>query len=84
MAKSLSCPFIECSAMDGVNVDIAFRELVKLVRKDEAVSHVSKGVRIALMELAHERSGAEDSGWAIPVFPDTASIISAGSSTTSP
>lgn len=40
MAKSLSAPFIECSAADGVNVDVAFRELVKLVRRDERVSHV--------------------------------------------
>ena len=38
MAKSLSAPFIECSAADGVNVEVAFRELVKLVRKDERVS----------------------------------------------
>jgi hypothetical protein len=37
MAKSLSAPFIECSASDGVNIDVAFRELVKLVRKDERV-----------------------------------------------
>ncbi|KAK8861399.1 hypothetical protein IAR55_002218 [Kwoniella newhampshirensis] len=35
MARSLSAPFIECSAADGVNVDVAFRELVKLVRKDQ-------------------------------------------------
>ncbi|ODO06162.1 Ras family, other [Cryptococcus wingfieldii CBS 7118] len=35
LARSLSAPFIECSAADGVNVDVAFRELVKLVRKDE-------------------------------------------------
>jgi hypothetical protein len=40
MAKKLSAPFIECSAADGVNVDVAFRELVKLVRKDEKVSSV--------------------------------------------
>jgi hypothetical protein len=39
MARSLRCPFIECSAMDGVNVDVAFSELVKLVRRDEAVRH---------------------------------------------
>lgn len=38
MAKSISAPFIECSASDGVNIDVAFRELVKLVRKDERVS----------------------------------------------
>jgi hypothetical protein len=37
MAKSLSAPFIECSASDGVNIDVAFRELVKLIRKDERV-----------------------------------------------
>lgn len=37
MAKSMSAPFIECSASDGVNIDVAFRELVKLVRKDERV-----------------------------------------------
>ncbi|WWC99107.1 hypothetical protein V866_006002 [Kwoniella sp. B9012] len=35
MARSLSAPFIECSAADGVNVEVAFRELVKLVRKDQ-------------------------------------------------
>nr|ODO02512.1 Ras-like protein [Cryptococcus depauperatus CBS 7855] len=35
LARSLSAPFIECSAADGVNVEVAFRELVKLVRKDE-------------------------------------------------
>ncbi|WWD16695.1 hypothetical protein CI109_101125 [Kwoniella shandongensis] len=35
LARSLSAPFIECSAVDGVNVDIAFRQLVKLVRKDQ-------------------------------------------------
>lgn len=40
MAKSLSAPFIECSASDGVNIDVAFRELVKLVRKDERVGPV--------------------------------------------
>ena len=38
MARSISAPFIECSAADGVNIDVAFRELVKLVRKDERVS----------------------------------------------
>lgn len=37
MAKSISAPFIECSAVNGVNVDIAFRELVKLVRKEDRV-----------------------------------------------
>jgi len=37
MAKSLSAPFIECSASDGINIDVAFRELVKLIRKDERV-----------------------------------------------
>ena len=42
MAKSISAPFIECSASDGVNIDVAFRELVKLVRKDERVSPDSK------------------------------------------
>ena len=41
MAKSLSAPFIECSASDGVNIDVAFRELVKLVRKDERVCPIS-------------------------------------------
>ncbi|WWC68817.1 uncharacterized protein I206_102752 [Kwoniella pini CBS 10737] len=35
MARNLSAPFIECSAADGVNVEVAFRELVKLVRKDQ-------------------------------------------------
>ncbi|RSH94453.1 hypothetical protein EHS25_004256 [Saitozyma podzolica] len=35
LAKSFGAPFIECSAADGVNVEIAFRELVKLVRRDE-------------------------------------------------
>lgn len=39
MAKSLSAPFIEISASDGVNIDVAFRELVRLVRKDERVRH---------------------------------------------
>ncbi|EIW69082.1 hypothetical protein TREMEDRAFT_31493, partial [Tremella mesenterica DSM 1558] len=38
MARSIQAPFIECSAVDGVNVDVAFRELVKLVRKEERVS----------------------------------------------
>lgn len=42
MAKSLSAPFIECSASDGVNIDVAFRELVKLVRKDERVCPISQ------------------------------------------
>lgn len=37
LAKSFGAPFIECSAADGVNVEIAFRELVKLVRRDERV-----------------------------------------------
>lgn len=40
LAQSLSAPFIECSAVDGVNVDVVFKELVKLVRKDEMVSSV--------------------------------------------
>ncbi|ORX36358.1 ras family-domain-containing protein [Kockovaella imperatae] len=35
MARRLSAPFIECSAADGVNVDVAFRELIKLVRRNE-------------------------------------------------
>jgi hypothetical protein len=33
LARSFHCPFIECSAADGVNVDAAFKELVKLVRR---------------------------------------------------
>jgi hypothetical protein len=47
MAKSLSAPFIECSASDGVNIDVAFRELVKLIRKDERV-------RVPLYFRSHE------------------------------
>lgn len=43
LAKSFGAPFIECSAADGVNVEIAFRELVKLVRRDERVSGVWRG-----------------------------------------
>ena len=38
MARTLAAPFIECSAADGVNVDVAFRELVRLVRRDERAS----------------------------------------------
>lgn len=38
LARSFGAPFIECSAAEGVNVDVAFRQLVKLVRKDERVS----------------------------------------------
>lgn len=38
LSRQISAPFIECSAVDGVNVEVAFRELVRLVRKDEAVS----------------------------------------------
>ena len=41
MARRLSAPFIECSAADGVNVDVAFRELIKLVRKNERVSGIA-------------------------------------------
>ncbi|KAI9632384.1 small GTPase superfamily, partial [Dioszegia hungarica] len=33
LARSFGAPFIECSAAEGVNVDVAFRQLVKLVRK---------------------------------------------------
>ncbi|OXG75755.1 Ras family, other [Cryptococcus neoformans var. grubii Br795] len=35
LARSVHAPFIECSAAERVNVDVAFNELVKLVRKDE-------------------------------------------------
>lgn len=38
LARSLRAPFIECSAAERVNVDVAFEELVRLVRKDEQVS----------------------------------------------
>jgi hypothetical protein len=38
LARSFGAPFIECSAAEGVNVDVAFRQLVKLVRKEERVS----------------------------------------------
>lgn len=37
LARSVHAPFIECSAAERVNVDVAFNELVKLVRKDERV-----------------------------------------------
>jgi hypothetical protein len=33
LARELHAPFIETSAAEGVNVDAAFREMVKLVRR---------------------------------------------------
>jgi hypothetical protein len=41
LAKRLSSPFIECSAREAVNVDVAFRELVRLVRRDQKVGWLS-------------------------------------------
>jgi GTPase KRas protein len=38
LAKQLGCPFIEASAKEGVNVNVAFESLVKLIRKDHKVS----------------------------------------------
>lgn len=37
MARQLKIPFIECSAKDRVNVDQAFYELVRLVRRFQAL-----------------------------------------------
>ena len=51
MARSLSAPFVECSAAEGVNVDVAFRELVRLVRKDERVGGPSRGVEANRAEV---------------------------------
>lgn len=53
MARSIQAPFIECSAVDGVNVDVAFRELVKLVRKEEkkAASAAQRMLQPAITEL---------------------------------
>ena len=36
MAKQLKTPFIECSAKNRMNVDQAFYELVRLIRKFQA------------------------------------------------
>lgn len=35
LARSLGAPFVETSALDGVNVDLAFDELVRRVRRSE-------------------------------------------------
>ncbi|KAL1410238.1 hypothetical protein Q8F55_004243 [Vanrija albida] len=37
LARSLRAPFVETSALDGFNVDIAFDELVRRVRRGERV-----------------------------------------------
>ena len=37
MAKQLKTPFIECSAKNRMNVDQAFYELVRLIRKFQAL-----------------------------------------------
>ena len=37
MAKQLKTPFIECSAKNRMNVDQAFYELVRLIRKFQAM-----------------------------------------------
>jgi GTPase KRas len=37
LARQLQCPFVEASAKEGINVDVAFTELVKLIRKDQKV-----------------------------------------------
>lgn len=74
MAKRLSAPFIECSAVDGVNIDVAFRELVKLVRKDERVRqnrHLSPWVIDADLLVADVAGGAEDTSGSIGLFAQT-------------
>lgn len=43
LAKQLGCPFVEASAKEGINVDVAFFELVKLIRKDQKVRSVREG-----------------------------------------
>lgn len=40
MAGELKAGYVKCSAVEGVNVDVAFHELVRLVRRDERVSRV--------------------------------------------
>ena len=49
MARRLSAPFIECSAADGVNVDVAFRELIRLVRKNEKVGGSLRTLQMLLV-----------------------------------
>nr|KIR48140.1 Ras family, other [Cryptococcus bacillisporus CA1280] len=41
LARPLRAPFMECSAAERVNVDVAFKELVRLVRKDEQLGAVA-------------------------------------------
>ncbi|WVR03990.1 hypothetical protein IAU60_000989 [Kwoniella sp. DSM 27419] len=54
MARLLGAPFIECSAADGVNVEVAFRELVKLVRKDERRSILAAQKLLATETSSHQ------------------------------
>jgi hypothetical protein len=63
MARSFHAPFIECSAADGVNVDVAFRELVKLVRKDKMVGLYSRCMRLCTNSSAHGTRRAKDPQW---------------------
>jgi len=44
MAKQLKTPFIECSAKNRINIDQAFYELVRLIRKFQALERpISQG-----------------------------------------
>jgi len=49
MAKQLKTPFIECSAKNRMNVDQAFHELVRLIRRFQALERpvVQQGKREA-------------------------------------
>ena len=40
MAKQLKTPFIECSAKNRMNVDQAFHELVRLIRRFQVETSV--------------------------------------------
>jgi len=68
MAKSISAPFIECSAVNGVNVDTAFSELVKLVRRDQIRTSLSaqrmaaQGVTTSKAERSPSRGKKRDPG----------------------
>ena len=52
MARQLRLPYVECSAKMRMNVDPAFHELVKLVRKFQVREVISSQIRTKLRDWA--------------------------------
>ena len=63
MARQLRLPYVECSAKMRMNVDPAFHELVKLVRKFQVREVISSQIRAKLRDWAAWLARAGCNSW---------------------